>query len=120
MGAAVVLTEPGRELAADIASRSRRFQITALQALPEVSLHLDTTVEALSERSALLCNHEQRWTHDGIDLVVPTNFLLPATALADALHAEPTAPPLHLIGDASLPRGVLEATQEAAALAQRL
>ena len=119
-GTAVVLTEPGRELATDIASRSRRFQVAALQDLPTVSVHLGTTVEALGERSAVLWNNQQRWTVEDIDLVVPTNFLLPATAVSDALYAHEDAPPIFMIGDASQPRGVLEATQEAAALAHRL
>jgi len=119
-GTAVVLTETGRELATDIASRSRRFQVAALQALPSVSVHLGTTVEALGEGSAVLWNNQQRWTVEGIDLVVPTQFLLPATAVADALYAHEDAPPIFMIGDASQPRGVLEATQEAAALAHRL
>ena len=119
-GAAVVLTEPGSELAIDIASRSRRFQVEALHALAAVSVHLGTTVEALGERSAVLWNNQERWTVEGIDLVVPTHFLLPATDVADALYAHEDAPPIYLIGDASLPRGVLEATREAAALAHRL
>ena len=119
-GAAVVLTEPGGEFATDIASRSRRFQLAALQALPKVTLHLGTTVEALGANSAVLWNKQQRWTVEGIDLVVPTQYLLPATELSDALYAHPDAPPLYLIGDVSQPRGVLEATQDAAALAHRL
>ena len=119
-GADVVLTEPGAELATDIASRSRRFQKAALDALPTVSVHLGTTVESLGASSAVLWNALQRWTVEGIDLVVPTHFLLPATELADALYDHPDAPPVYLIGDARLPRGVLEATQEAAALAHRL
>ena len=119
-GTAVVLTEPGRELATDIASRSRRFQVAALQDLPTVSVHLGTTVEALGERSAVLWNNQRRWTVEAIDLVVPTQFLLPSTTVSDALYAHDDAPPIYVIGDASQPRGVLEATQEAAALAHRL
>ncbi len=119
-GATVVLTEPGRDLATDIASRSRRFQVAALQDLPTVSVHLGTTVEALGERSAVLWNNQRRWTVEDIDLVVPTQFLLPSTAVSDALYAHEDAPPIFMIGDASQPRGVLEATQEAAALAHRL
>jgi 2,4-dienoyl-CoA reductase-like NADH-dependent reductase (Old Yellow Enzyme family)/thioredoxin reductase len=119
-GAAVVLAEPGRELATDIASRSRRFQVAALQTLPMVTVHLGTTVEALGERTAVLWNNQDRWTVDAIDLVVPTNFLLPATDVSDDLYEHEDAPSIYMIGDASLPRSVLEATQEAAALAHRL
>ena len=119
-GAEVVLTEAGDELATDIASRSRRFQVAALQALPKVCVHLATTVEALGASSAVLWNRHDRWAVEGIDLVVPTHFLLPATDVSDALFGLEDAPPIYVIGDASLPRGVLEATQEAAALAHRL
>ena len=119
-GAEVVLTEPGRELVGDIASRSRRFQVAALQAMPKVTVHLGTTVEALGASSAVLWNMQQRWTVEGIDLVVPTNCMLPATGLADALYENEHAPPIYLIGDASQPRSVLDATQDAAALAHRL
>jgi NAD(P)H-nitrite reductase large subunit len=119
-GAEVVLTEAGGELATDIASRSRRFQVAALQAMPKVSVHLGTTVEALGASSAVLWNNQERWTIAGIDLVVPTHFLLPATEVSDALYGHEDAPPIYMIGDVNLPRSVLEATQEAAALAHRL
>ncbi len=119
-GCEVLLTEPGPELATDIASRSRRFQLEALQRHGRLSVYLGTTVEALGESSAVLWNNARRWTVDGIDLVVPTHFLLPATALSDALYEQADAPPIYLIGDVSQPRTVLEATQEAATLAHRL
>ena len=83
-------------------------------------MHLRTTVEALGASSAVLWNDADRWTVEGIDLVVPTHFLLPATDVSDALYGHEDAPPIYMIGDVSLPRGVLEATQEAAALAHRL
>ena len=119
-GAEVVLTEPGHELVTDIASRSRRFQVGALQAMPNVLVHLGTTVEALGMSSAVLWNNRERWSIDGIDLVVPTHFLLPSTGVSDALYEYEDAPPIYTIGDLNLPRSVLEATQEAAALAHRL
>jgi 2,4-dienoyl-CoA reductase-like NADH-dependent reductase (Old Yellow Enzyme family) len=119
-GAEIVLTEPGHELVTDIASRSRRFQVGALQAMPNVLVHLGTTVESLGRSSAVLWNNRERWCIDGIDLVVPTHFLLPSTGVSDALYECEDAPPIHTIGDLNLPRSVLEATQEAAALAHRL
>lgn len=119
-GSQVLLVEPGPALAADIASRSRRFQIAALQALPRVSVHLGTTVESLGASQAVLWNNRERWTVEGIDLVVPTQVRLPETALCEALYERADAPPVHVVGDARLPRGVLEATHDAAALAHRL
>jgi 2,4-dienoyl-CoA reductase-like NADH-dependent reductase (Old Yellow Enzyme family)/thioredoxin reductase len=119
-GAQVVLTEQGKELALDIASRSRRFQLQALADTGRVDVQVGTTVEALGERSAVLWNGERRFTVDAIDLVVPTRPLLPVSELADALFERADAPPIYLIGDCALPRTALEAMHEAAALAHRL
>ena len=83
-------------------------------------MHLGTTVEALGESSAVLWNNPDHWTVEGIDLVVPTQFLRPTTEVSDALYEVEGAPPIYMIGDVNLPRSVLEATQEAAALAHRL
>lgn len=119
-GAEVLLVEPGAALLTDIASRSQRFQIEALQGHASVGIHLGTTVEALGAGHAVLWNGTRRWKVEGIDLVVPTQVLLPQTGVHDALCDEPDMPPVYLVGDARLPRGVLEATQGAAALAHRL
>lgn len=119
-GAEVLLVEPGAELLVDIASRSRRFQIEALQRQAKVNVHLGTTVEALGASHAELWDNTRRWTVQGIDLVVPTQVMLPQTAVLDALCDLPAAPPVYVVGDARLPRGVLEATQDAAALAHAL
>ena len=119
-GTEVLLVEPGSELLVDIASRSRRFQIEALQRQAKVNVHLGTTVEALGANHAELWDNSRRWTVEGIDLVVPTQVMLPQTAVLDALCELPDAPPVYIVGDARLPRGVLEATQDAAALAHRL
>ena len=119
-GAEVVLTDTGRDLVTDIGIRSRRFQIGALEEMPNVTVHLGTTVEELGESSAVLWNNQERWRIDGVDLVVPTRFLLPVTELSDALYEHADAPPIYQIGDVCQPRSALEATQEAAALAHRL
>ena len=119
-GAQVILTEPGKELLADIASRSRRFQIEGLEESKRVEVHLGTTVEGLTESSATLWNNQKRWTVDGIDLVVPVRSLLPTTDVSDALYERTDTPPVYLIGDCAQPRTALEAMHEAAALAHRL
>ena len=119
-GAQVILTEQGKELALDITSRSRAFQLEGLNESKRVEVHLGTTVEALGESSATLWNNQDRWTIEGIDLVVPTRPLLPVTDCSDALFERDNAPAIYLIGDCALPRTALEAMHEAAALAHRL
>jgi 2,4-dienoyl-CoA reductase-like NADH-dependent reductase (Old Yellow Enzyme family)/thioredoxin reductase len=119
-GARVVIAEQGKDLALDIASRSRRFQLQGLFEGGRVEVHLGTTVEALGERSATLWNNDRRWTVEEIDLVVPTRPMLPVTELSDALFERADVPPVYLIGDCALPRTALDAMHEAAALAHRL
>ena len=116
----VVLTEVSREIAFDIASRSRRFQESGLRDRPNVTVHLGTTVETLGERDALLWDGHRRWEVRDIDVVVPTRMLLPMTDVADELFARGDAPPVYLLGDCARPRSALEAIHDAAALGHRL
>ncbi len=116
----VVLVEVGKELATDIASRSRRFQVAALCERPNVTVHLGTTIERLGARDAVLWNGERRWELDGIDIVVPARTLLPVTGVADELYACGDAPQVFLLGDCVQPRTALEAIHDAAALGHRL
>jgi len=119
-GAQVVLTEAGKELATDIATRSRRFQIAGLQETNGVTIHLGTTVETLGPNHADLWDGHERWRVDGLDLVAPTRTLVPATSVADELFERDERLPIYLLGDSAQPRTALDATQEAAALAHRL
>jgi NADPH-dependent 2,4-dienoyl-CoA reductase/sulfur reductase-like enzyme len=116
----VILVEPGTELVTDIGTRSRRFQIGALEERSNVTIHLGTTVEALGEHSAQLWNGTERWEVGDIDLVVPTRMLLPASAVADALYERAPALDVYVVGDCAQPRTALEAIHDAAALAHRL
>ena len=119
-GAHVILTEQGKELMTDIASRSRRFQNEGLDESQRVEVHLGTTVESLGEHSATLWNDSARWTVEDIDVVVPTRRLLPVTDCSDELFERADAPRIYMIGDCVQPRTALEAMHEAAALAHRL
>ena len=118
-GVDVILAESSRELVTDIGMRSRRFQIGALEDLPNVTIHLGTTVESLAERSATLWNGTARWEVD-VDMVVPTRMLLPVTAVADELCDRAPSLEVHVVGDCAQPRTALEAIHDAAALAHRL
>ena len=119
-GVRVDLVEVGKELATDIASRSRRFQVGALVELPNVTVHLGTTVESLGEHDAVLWNGTERLELTDITLVVPTRTLLPVTRVSDDLYARGVAPPIFLLGDCVQPRTALDAIHEAAALGHRL
>ncbi len=116
----VLLVESSRELVTDIGTRSRRFQIGALEARPNVTIHLGTTVEALGEHSAQLWNGTERWEEGNIELVVPTRMLLPVTSVADALYARAPLLDVYVVGDCAQVQTGLEATHDAAALAHRL
>jgi NADPH-dependent 2,4-dienoyl-CoA reductase/sulfur reductase-like enzyme len=119
-GIDVILVEVGRELAMDIASRSRRFQVGALLERKNVTVHLGTTVEALGEQDAVLWNGVERLVITNIRLVVPTRTLLPVTQVSDDLYARADAPPIFLLGDCVQPRTALEAMHDAAVLGHRL
>ena len=119
-GAEVTLVEPERELAADIATRSRRFQVDALRASGRVTIHAGTTVERLGTRSAELWDGERRWTVEGLDLVAATRTLLPVDDLVAVLCERDPSLEVHVVGDAAQPRTALEAIHDAAALAHRL
>jgi len=119
-GSQVVLTEAGKEVATDIATRSRRFQVAGLQETGRVTIHLETTVEALGADHAELWDGQKRWRVDSLDLVAPTRTLLPVTSVADDLYERDRDLPVYLLGDSAQPRTALDATQEAAALAHRL
>jgi pyruvate/2-oxoglutarate dehydrogenase complex dihydrolipoamide dehydrogenase (E3) component len=119
-GVRVDLVEVGKELATDIASRSRRFQVGALVEQPNVTVHLGTTVEKLGEHDAVLWNGTERLELADITLVVPTRTLLPVTRVSDDLYARGVAPPIFLLGDCVQPRTALDAIHEAAALGHRL
>lgn len=119
-GAEVVLAEAGKELATDVATRSRRFQTAGLQQTGRVTVHLGTTVEALGPDHAELWDGRERWRIDGLDLVAPTRTLLPVTNVADELIERGENIDVYLLGDSVQPRTALDATQDAARLAHRL
>jgi 2,4-dienoyl-CoA reductase-like NADH-dependent reductase (Old Yellow Enzyme family) len=120
-GGEVHVAEPGEELAGELGLRPRWQYVAGLRARPNVTIHLGTTVEALSARAAVLRRDGRETTLDSLDLVVPTRPLVPAAAaLAEALRAHADGPPVFEIGDGVQPRTAFEAMQEGAALGHRL
>lgn len=117
-GMDIILAEAGHELLPDIGARSRPIQTAALAALPNVQVHLGTTVEALGVNEACLWDTHQRWQVE-IDRVIPVRPLLPVLDLA-ALADLPEGLDLHLIDDCLQPRDAMVAMHEAAALGHRL
>jgi NADPH-dependent 2,4-dienoyl-CoA reductase/sulfur reductase-like enzyme len=119
-GIDVVVTEAGPELAAELGLRPRWQYVAGLRARPNVTVHLETTVERLSGATALLRRRGEEIMVDGLDLVVPTRPLLAESELGTALKAVPDGPPVFEIGDCAQPRTAFEAMQEGAALGHRL
>lgn len=119
-GADVVVAEPGAELAGELGLRPRWQYVADLVTRPNVTVHLATTVEALSADGALLRHRGRAIEVTGLDLVVPTRPLVPVTELGDALEAMPGSAPVFEIGDCLQPRTAFEAVQEGALIGHRL
>jgi 2,4-dienoyl-CoA reductase-like NADH-dependent reductase (Old Yellow Enzyme family)/thioredoxin reductase len=119
-GVDVVMAEPAADLALEIGVRPRWQHVADLRARPNVTVHLATTVERLSDTTALLRRNGRDFKVEGLDVVVPTRPMTPVTDLAAALAGRPDAPPAFTIGDCVQPRTAFEAMQEAAALGHRL
>ena len=119
-GLEVVVAEPGAELSTELGLRPRWQYVAGLRARPNVTVHLSTTVEALSGDRALLRRHGTDLVVDGLDLVVPTWPLVAADGLGEALKTLPDGPPVFEAGDCVQPRSAFEAVQEGAAIGHRL
>lgn len=119
-GGRVTVAEPGPELCGELGLRPRWQHVLDLQARPSVTVHLRTTVEALlGDRARLRREGEELWI-EGLELVVPTRPLVPASELGELLRSLPDGPAVHAVGDGVQPRTAFEAVQDGAALAHRL
>jgi 2,4-dienoyl-CoA reductase-like NADH-dependent reductase (Old Yellow Enzyme family)/thioredoxin reductase len=119
-GADVFVAEAGGDLAADLGLRPRWQYVANLRARPNVSIHLRTTVEALSSDGALLGHAGETVELGALDLIVPARPMVPVSGLGDALKAVAGGPAVFEAGDCVRPRTAFEAMQEAAALGHRL
>jgi hypothetical protein len=119
-GADVVVAEPGGELAFELGLRPRWQFVAGLRARKNVTVFLGTTVEELGTDSALLRRAGENIELRGLDLVVPTRPMVPATALGEALKTLADGPAAFEIGDCREPRTAFAAMQQAATLGHRL
>lgn len=119
-GVEVVVAEPTGELAGELGTRSRWQYVAGLRARSNVTVRLDTSVEALFADSALLRTNGEEVRLDGLDLVVPTRPMVPVSELGEVLAALPGGPAVFAIGDGAVPRTAFDVMQEAAALGHRL
>jgi NADPH-dependent 2,4-dienoyl-CoA reductase/sulfur reductase-like enzyme len=119
-GAEVIVAEPGSELSGELGLRPRWQYVANLRARENVTIHLNTSVEALGDDRALL-RHEARDVElQGLDIIVPARPMLSHTTIGDALRALADGPPVFDIGDCVLPRTAFEAMQDGAALGHRV
>lgn len=119
-GVAVWLAEASGELSGEMGVRPRWQYVAGLRERANVTIHLNTTVEALWDGGALLRSPEGDVEVKGVDLVVPTRPRVASSDLAEALQGASGAPPVFMIGDCVVPRSAFEAMQEGAALGHRL
>ncbi len=119
-GAEVIVVEPGNYLSAELGVRPRWLYVANLHSRTNVTIHLNTTVEALGNDHALL----RKAGHDievrGLDLVIPARPMVPQMNLAEILKTVPGGPAVFDVGDCVVPRTAFEAIHDAAALGHRL
>jgi 2,4-dienoyl-CoA reductase (NADPH2) len=113
--AEVILVEPGGALAADLGFRARWQPVETLRRRPNVTVHLNATVEAIQGNGAALRVGGGEMMLEGIDAILPTRFLVPANGLADELRRSAPHLPVYEAGDAVAPRTAFEAMHEGAA-----
>jgi 2,4-dienoyl-CoA reductase-like NADH-dependent reductase (Old Yellow Enzyme family)/thioredoxin reductase len=119
-GVEVIVVEAGGDLAGELGVRPRWQHVADLRARGNVTIFLGATVEELYADGALVRRAGGDMKLAGLDLVVPTRPMVPASELGEALEALPDGPALFDVGDCTIPRTAFEAMQEAAALGHRL
>jgi 2,4-dienoyl-CoA reductase-like NADH-dependent reductase (Old Yellow Enzyme family)/NADPH-dependent 2,4-dienoyl-CoA reductase/sulfur reductase-like enzyme len=119
-GVDVCVVEPGDELSSELGVRPRWQYVAGLRGRANVTVHLNTTVEALWADGALLRSGGRAVELGGLDLVVSTRPRVAVNELAEALKARAGGPPVFEVGDCVVPRTAFEAMQEGAALGHRL
>jgi NADPH-dependent 2,4-dienoyl-CoA reductase/sulfur reductase-like enzyme len=116
----VCVVEAGGELSGELGVRPRWQYVAGLRGRGNVTVHLNTTVEALWADGAMLRSEGRAVELEHLDLVVPTRPRVAVNELAEALKTLPAGPPVFEVGDCVVPRTAFEAMQEAAALGHRL
>jgi NADPH-dependent 2,4-dienoyl-CoA reductase/sulfur reductase-like enzyme len=119
-GAEVILVEHGADLSLELGLRPRWQFVAALRARRNVTIHTETSVEALGADGARLRRKGTDTELHGLDLVVAARPMVSEVVLGDALKAAAGAPPVYDLGDCVMPRTAFEAMQEGAALGHRL
>ncbi|MBI1845926.1 MAG: FAD-dependent oxidoreductase, partial [Candidatus Rokubacteria bacterium] len=116
----VDVAEASGTLSAELGLRPRWQYVASLRERPNVTVHLDTTVELLWADGALLRSRGTDVELKSLDLVVPAGRRAAVNELAEALKQRPDAPAVFEVGDCVVPRTAFEAMQEGAALGHRL
>jgi 2,4-dienoyl-CoA reductase-like NADH-dependent reductase (Old Yellow Enzyme family)/NADPH-dependent 2,4-dienoyl-CoA reductase/sulfur reductase-like enzyme len=119
-GVLVWVVEPGGLLSSELGVRPRWQYVAGLRGRANVTVHLNTTVEALWADGALLRSGGRAVELGGLDLVVATRPRVAVNELAEALKMRAGGPPVFEVGDCVVPRTAFEAMQEGAALGHRL
>jgi len=116
----VCVVEAGSELSGELGVRPRWQYVAGLRGRANVTVYLNTTVEALWTDGAMLRSAGRAVELAGLDLVVPTRPRVAESGLGEALKTLAGGPSVFEVGDCVVPRTAFEAMQEAAALGHRL
>jgi len=116
-GGKAILTEPSEALCQDAGARTKWLLLQRVNENPDISVHLNSTVENISENQVVVQSKGDLETIGGVDLVVICFGAISANHLSDELKFQARIPKIYTVGDCVYPRKMTEAIYEGFATA---
>jgi 2,4-dienoyl-CoA reductase-like NADH-dependent reductase (Old Yellow Enzyme family)/NADPH-dependent 2,4-dienoyl-CoA reductase/sulfur reductase-like enzyme len=119
LGAAVDIVEPRILIAHDVHPATRARLTDRLQGCGTITVHLESTVEAVADRRPTLQSRNEWREIEPVDTVV-IGEVVANNDLYEKLLRDESVFEVHAIGDCTYPRDIYAATQSSAELAERV
>jgi thioredoxin reductase len=116
----VILTEPSNALCEDTGVRTKWLLLERVKESPDISIHLNTTVEHIDDESVIIQSDGISEKIDGVDLVVICSGAISDNKLEDELKWESKIQEIYAIGDCVYPRKMTEAIYEGYSIANAI
>lgn len=111
-GAEVIVTEPSPEICSDAGGRTKWVLLREMADYSNVEFRTDTSVEQISQTSAVLQSGGHTEEIKDLDMVVLCLGAAAENRLADELKWDSKIPEIHTVGDCTIPRKMTEAIYE--------